>query len=208
MDKGELMEMARFAEQTDRYEDMYKYMKQVVELGEKLDVSERNLLSVAYKNAVGVRRAAWRVVVAIEQRKDSVKPEIVQEYRKEIEKELSDVCDEVLNLLDSHLIKKDDDDESQVFFLKMKGDYYRYVAEVKSGDARDDTISKSQEAYQAAFTASQNMKPTHPIRLGLALNYSVFLYEILNDSAKACTLAKELWLSDDAAEPEVEEDDS
>merc|ERR1712025_170381 len=81
--------------------------------------------------------------------------------------------------------------ESKVFYLKMKGDYFRYLAEVAIGDKRKEIMESSQEAYKAAFDVAQKeMPPTHPIRLGLALNYSVFYYEILNDPDNACNLAK------------------
>ena len=73
----------------------------------------------------------------------------------------------------------------------MKGDYYRYLAEVAIGDARAAVLDDSQKAYQEAFEiAKSKMQPTHPIRLGLALNFSVFYYEILNSPEKACQLAK------------------
>merc|ERR1712053_4199 len=79
----------------------------------------------------------------------------------------------------------------KVFYLKMKGDYYRYLAEVAAGDDRAEIMKNSQESYKQAFDiAGQEMPPTHPIRLGLALNYSVFYYEILNDPEQACSLAK------------------
>ncbi|XP_059897083.1 LOW QUALITY PROTEIN: 14-3-3 protein beta/alpha-like [Gadus macrocephalus] len=85
----------------------------------------------------------------------------------------------------------------QVFYLKMKGDYFRYLAEVESEDAKQETISQSQAAYQSALDIStKEMTSTHPIRLGLALNFSVFYYEILNAPDKACTLAKKAF--DDA----------
>ena len=73
----------------------------------------------------------------------------------------------------------------------MKGDYYRYLAEVAIGENRTSVLDDSQKAYQEAFEiAKSKMQPTHPIRLGLALNFSVFYYEILNSPDKACQLAK------------------
>lgn len=56
-----------------------------------------------------------------------------------------------------------------------------------------DTVENSQQAYQNAFDISKkDMQPTHPIRLGLALNFSVFYYEILNSPEQACSLAKQV----------------
>ena len=81
----------------------------------------------------------------------------------------------------------------QVFYLKMKGDYFRYLAEVATGEDRSSVLEDSQKAYQEAFEiAKSKMQPTHPIRLGLALNFSVFYYEILNSPEKACQLAKQV----------------
>merc|ERR1712240_540054 len=79
----------------------------------------------------------------------------------------------------------------------MKGDYYRYLAEVATGDARQGVVEDSQKSYQEAFDiAKAKMQPTHPIRLGPALNFSVFYYEILNSPDRACHLAKQAF--DDA----------
>jgi len=116
---------------------------------------------------------------------------MAKEYREKIEKELNDICGDVLQLLDKRLIAKASNPESEVFYLKMKGDYYRYLAEVAVGDTRATVLEDSQKAYQEAFEiAKSKMQPTHPIRLGLALNFSVFYYEILNSPEKACQLAK------------------
>ena len=72
-----------------------------------------------------------------------------------------------------------------------KGDYHRYLAEFAMSDQRKASADKSLEAYQAATeVASTELAPTHPIRLGLALNFSVFYYEILNSPDKACQMAK------------------
>ncbi|CBY13529.1 unnamed protein product [Oikopleura dioica] len=191
--KAEYVARAKLSEQAERYDDMADYMRKVTESGIELVNEERNLLSVAYKNVVGARRSSWRIISSIEQKCEhgEKKLAIAQEYRQKVEIELRDICKVVLNLLDTHLIPKSSTGESKVFYLKMKGDYYRYLAEVASGDDRKAIMQSSQEAYKAAFDVAQSdMPPTHPIRLGLALNYSVFYYEILNDPENACTLAK------------------
>ena len=78
-----------------------------------------------------------------------------------------------------------------------KGDYHRYLAEFAIGDKRKLSADKSLEAYKAATEVAQtDLAPTHPIRLGLALNFSVFYYEILNAPDQACQLAKQAF--DDA----------
>ncbi|KAL4660601.1 14-3-3 protein gamma-B-like [Arapaima gigas] len=100
---------------------------------------------------------------------------------------------DVLNLLDNFLIKNcsETQHESKVFYLKMKGDYYRYLAEVATGEKRAAVVESSEKAYSEAHEISkEHMQPTHPIRLGLALNYSVFYYEIQNAPEQACHLAK------------------
>ena len=125
------------------------------------------------------------------------KQHIAKEYREKVEKELRDICKDVLGLLDNFLVPNASNAESKVFYLKMKGDYFRYLSEVAQGDERKAVVDDSQKAYQDAFDISKSkMQPTHPIRLGLALNFSVFYYEILNSPDKACHLAKQAF--DDA----------
>ncbi|XP_069813388.1 14-3-3 protein zeta/delta [Dendropsophus ebraccatus] len=193
MDKSELVQKAKLSEQAERYDDMAACMKRVTEEGGELSNEERNLLSVAYKNVVGARRSSWRVISSIEQKTDGSekKQQMAREYREKIETELREICNDVLSLLDKYLVPNASQAESKVFYLKMKGDYYRYLAEVASGDDKKTIVEQSQQAYQDAFDISKmEMQPTHPIRLGLALNFSVFFYEILNSPERACSLAK------------------
>merc|ERR1711941_46207 len=193
-DKDELVQRAKLAEQAERYDDMAASMKAVTETGIELSNEERNLLSVAYKNVVGARRSSWRVISSIEQKTEGSerKQQMAKEYREKVEKELRDICNDVLALLDKFLIAKASNAESKVFYLKMKGDYYRYLAEVAVASQKpdkDEITKASEEAYQEAFdTSTKAMAPTHPIRLGLALNYSVFHYEIFNNPERACQL--------------------
>lgn len=198
-DRDEQIQRAKLAEQAERYDDMAAAMKKVTESNSELSNEERNLLSVAYKNVVGARRSSWRVISSIEQKTEGSerKQSMAREYREKIEKELKDICQDVLKLLDKFLVPKASNAESKVFYLKMKGDYFRYLAEVAVGEDRNAVIDDSQKAYSEAFEiAKSQMQPTHPIRLGLALNFSVFYYEILNSPERACHLAKQAF--DDA----------
>ncbi|GAV66813.1 14-3-3 domain-containing protein [Cephalotus follicularis] len=191
--------LAKLAEQAERYEEMVQFMQKVVTgwtPAAELSVEERNLLSVAYKNVIGSLRAAWRIVSSIEQKEEGRKNEehvaIVKEYRSTIEAELSEVCASILRISDSHLVPSATGSESKVFYLKMKGDYHRYLAEFKVADERKAAAEDTMLAYKAAQdVALADLAPTHPIRLGLALNFSVFYYEILNQSDKACSMAKQ-----------------
>ena len=80
---------------------------------------------------------------------------------------------------------------SFLLFLLRKGDYYRYIAEFSTGNERDKASKNSKGAYEDASEAAKKLQSTHPIRLGLALNYSVFHYEIDNNPQEACKIAKE-----------------
>ncbi|AQZ17264.1 BMH2 (YDR099W) and BMH1 (YER177W) [Zygosaccharomyces parabailii] len=194
--------LAKLAEQAERYEEMVENMKAVASSGQELSVEERNLLSVAYKNVIGARRASWRIVSSIEQKEESKEKsehqvKLIRTYRSKIEAELTKISDDILSVLDSHLIPSATTGESKVFYYKMKGDYHRYLAEFSSGEVREKATQASLEAYKTASEiATTELPPTHPIRLGLALNFSVFYYEIQNSPDKACHLAKQAF--DDA----------
>ena len=195
-EREELVSKAILAEQAERYEDMAKSMKEFTEKGGEISNDERNVLSIAYKNIVGERRNAWRVVSSIEKTyedSDSRK-KIAKDYLERIASEQKNICEEVLCLLGDILIPNATSFESKIFYLKMKGDYFRYLAEVKfasSMDAsREKEVEEAQKAYEEAYSlCKEEMPAVHPIRLGLALNYSVFHYEILNQPEKACELA-------------------
>ena len=176
---------------------MVEHMKAVAQQPQELTVEERNLLSVAYKNVIGSRRASWRVISSIEQKSDSDRLAVIQGYKRKIETELEDICTDILEIIKNELIPNSVSDEGKVFYYKMKADYYRYLAEFQVGDVRKESSARALEAYNSATTiATRDLPPTHPIRLGLALNFSVFYYEILNSPDRACHLAKQAF--DDA----------
>ena len=116
--------------------------------------------------------------------------DLLRAYKTKIENEVEKISNDIVALLDTHLIPKATTPETQVFYLKMKGDYYRYFAECVTGDKNKKAGEQGQEAYKKATEKAAELPTTHPSRLGLALNYSVFHYEILNKPEEACKLAK------------------
>ncbi|XP_030007739.1 tyrosine 3-monooxygenase/tryptophan 5-monooxygenase activation protein, epsilon polypeptide 1 isoform X1 [Sphaeramia orbicularis] len=170
-------------------------MKNVAGMNVELTGEERNLLSVAYKNVIGARRASWRIISSIEQREESKggeeKLKMIREYRQTVETELKTICGDILDALEKNLLPSAVMGESKVFYNKRKGDYHRYLAEFATGNNRKEAAENSLVAYKTATDlAMSELPPTHPIRLGLALNFSVFYYEILNSPDRACRLAK------------------
>merc|ERR1719510_420713 len=155
-------------------------------------MEERNLLSVAYKNVVGNKRQSWRT---FQETNDPTKTgEKYASYAKLIEGELESICDEVLKLLQTIVDSQSDNDKSdqakedEVFYRKMMGDYNRYLAELDP----EKFGKKAKEQYEKAWEkAKEHLAETHPIRLGLALNFSVCRYEILKEPKEACALAKD-----------------
>jgi 14-3-3 protein epsilon len=201
LSRDEHVYMAKLSEQAERYEDMVSHMKVVASGDTELSIDERNLLSVAYKNVIGARRASWRIVSSVRDKEESKGNEkhvsMIQSYREKVEKELADICADVINILQTYLIPKAASPESKVFYYKMVGDYHRYLAEFSTGDNRSKVASSSLEGYKAASDiAEKELAPTNPIRLGLALNFSVFYYEVMNSPERACNLAKQAF--DDA----------
>ena len=145
--------LTKLAEQAERYEEMVENMKDVASAGQELSVEERNLLSVAYKNVIGTRRASWRIVSSIEQKEESKENsehqiKLIKDYRAKIEAELTKISDDILSVLDKHLIPSASSGESKVFYYKMKGDYHRYLAEFSQGDVRENATKASLDAYQ------------------------------------------------------------
>ncbi|KAJ7851388.1 14-3-3 protein [Mycena olivaceomarginata] len=181
--------LAKLAEQAERYDaeypEMVENMKCVAWFDQELTVEERNLLSVAYKNVIGARRASRRIVFSVEDSKrNEAQISVIKGYREKIEVELAKICDDVLDLLETHLIPSAVSGEM--------GDYHRYLAEFAASHKREDSANKSLEAYSAASNvAAIELSPISPLRLGLALNY-----EILASPDRACQLAKQAF--DDA----------
>ncbi|KAJ0980185.1 hypothetical protein J5N97_008440 [Dioscorea zingiberensis] len=115
--------IAKLAEQAERYEEMVEIMKKVAQLDQELTVEERNLLSVGYKNVIGARRASWRIISSVQQEEESKGNELlvnlIKGNRQKVEEELTIICNDLLALIEAHLIPSSKSPESFVFYYKI-----------------------------------------------------------------------------------------
>mmetsp|Transcript_74643 Transcript_74643/g.136560 ORF Transcript_74643/g.136560 Transcript_74643/m.136560 type:complete len:254 (-) Transcript_74643:129-890(-) len=195
MSRAKDLYFAKLAELTDRYDEMADYMETIGKAPDELSAEERLLLSLAYKGAVESRRASLRKIISVEQMERTKGSEKNATYAREhcskLEVELQEICDTLVNLLENNLISKATTDESKVFYQKMKADHYRYIAEVTDGDKKRAAVEHARNAYEdATRVAEKDLPRTHPIRLGLALNFSVFQYEVLKKPHEACKTSR------------------
>lgn len=207
---------AQLCEQANRFDDMVEMMRELCKNHDDLTIDERNLLSCAYKNVIGSRRTSLRILnealgtskgqqatkegekTANCDKKLPCNPPIIQSIMSNIELELKFYCNDILNILVARLIPSTSaTGESRVFYFKMKGDYTRYLCETCTGTERKDKANESLVAYKTASDRAMiELPPTHPVRLGLMLNFSVFYYEIMKSPERSCRLAKQAF--DDA----------
>lgn len=196
--REECVYLAKVAESADRYPEMLEYVKGIVKFSNaRLSIEERSLLSVAYKNVTGSLRNGWRAVAHIEEvegpKQSTSQRELalIRQQHARIEREIAEACEDVLRLLTNTLIPAAHPGDETVFYYKMKGDYYRYLAELARGDTRKDHAAASLDAYKLAYKlALGSLEATHPTRLGLALNFAVYYRDVLNSPERACHLAK------------------
>ncbi|KAF8565063.1 hypothetical protein P879_09420 [Paragonimus westermani] len=180
--------------------EMVNHLGKLVKLGVELTPQEMNLFSLAYKNLIGPKRKALRVITAAVEKGEDEGSKYVEYdkiFQKQIESEVRQISHSLIGLTETNLIKRDTPVESKAFYLKLRADYFRYLAEFEDGNDKNDAAEYSLAAYKEAYDlACSALQPTHPIRLGIALNFAVFYYEIIHSADRACKLAKQAF--DDA----------
>ena len=192
-ERARLRFMASLAEQSARWEECVEFVREVCSLGVELTVAERNLLSTGYKNLVRKRRESRRVLRHIDAQDGSRQfSNVVGAYTGKIEEQLEVICTEVIALVERDLLPHSRDVENRVFYLKLVGDHFRYLSEFQQDEVKLGSTRRALAAYKNAqeIVDGGQLDPANPVSLGLALNYSVFLYEILADHAAAKRLAE------------------
>ena len=189
----ELSSLAQVALIAERYLDASKYVEELIKKKkEDLTKEEKNIFYKSFKYVVNSKRSAWLSINYLEEKeKNDERMEIIKNYKNIIEKDILDICKNVISLINNFLLTKAVIDESKMFYLKMKGDYYRYLCEFKALNENKNYLEESEKNYKNAIDLSQNISWIGTIKLGLYLNYSVFIYEIKKDTKKAIQIAKE-----------------
>ncbi|XP_025418322.1 14-3-3 protein zeta/delta-like [Sipha flava] len=191
---------AKLAQEANRFEDMAMYMRQVFETGAPMSKDEDNMLAAAYKHLLDTKRTSRRSLITVEHM-DTVAPleaTMARDYRERVESEVLALCTEMLTVISGWLESpraQSSDPESHVFYRKLYADYKRYAAEVTTDSLdRAAVITESRVAYERAEQLGRDsLRPIDPIRLGLMLNYSVFLYQMCDQHRQGHDLAKEAY---------------
>lgn len=187
---------ATLAEQAERYDEMAEHMHNASSMfDQELDAEERNLLGVAYKQAVAQRRSAWRVVATVEHQEEKngnvMTTAAARAYRLTIETEMKTLCQQILSLLTDTLIPRASSADAKVSLHKAQGDYYRYIAEITDNAEKTDATRSAKQAYEKGTKIAESMLPvTSSFRLGLALNYAVFYYEVMGSPPDAVRIGR------------------
>ncbi|KAJ4478030.1 14-3-3 domain-containing protein [Lentinula aciculospora] len=198
--RAESLLIAELAAEAERYDDVISQIKTIAtQFDARLTNDERNLLSIAYKNKTNTLRNSWRIVDTLEKMQASRTAPgtttrqltLIRQQRKKIERELANVCKDIVKLLEKQLLPAAKPGEERVFYSKMKGDYYRYLAEFAHEVEREWYADESLNAYKQAYRhAMSTLESVHPTRLGLALNFAVFYHDVRKSPERACHLAK------------------
>jgi len=185
--------MARVADQAERHLDVIKFINSIIAIDPKLTADERSLLSVAYKAITGSRRTALRSVLAFLEDPSihgaTEREASLNNLKKTLLEELDQYCNDIIQLVDNKLLPAASDEVTKVFYEKLKADYYRYSVEFRSGDVREKGAELANKCYKTAMDFAATLSKANPQFLGLALNYSVFLYEIIGQKSQAIELA-------------------
>eukprot|EP00013_Stygamoeba_regulata_P013459 CAMPEP_0177675102 /NCGR_PEP_ID=MMETSP0447-20121125/26984_1 /TAXON_ID=0 /ORGANISM="Stygamoeba regulata, Strain BSH-02190019" /LENGTH=378 /DNA_ID=CAMNT_0019183391 /DNA_START=118 /DNA_END=1255 /DNA_ORIENTATION=- len=192
--------LARVAEAANRYRDMKNIICSTVRASvSELTAEERSLILSAFKNMllpISARMLREKELIEAEEERiahalliSSSFKRIRNEYRSRIEEELHLLCNEAIVLADA-LDASCERIENQMFLCQLKADHYRYMAELTPRVAKSPFNEQAKVQYEKGLELSSQVWPAHPLRLSLALNFSVFCHENLGDTKQAVKIAK------------------
>ena len=191
--------LMKMFQRTERYPEMVKAINKYVEQNPVLNEEERKLLCDGYKNIISDKRNSLRLLSNLSKKEEEEGKQInhkkqINIIREKIQSELLSIFEEVHSFLDKYLIPNAQNTEAKVFYMKIKADYYRYHCEFAENDAFEEAKDNAERIYKEAYDlALKDISIYNSIRLGLALNYSVFEYEIMDNKNDAYNIAQKAY---------------
>lgn len=160
----------------------------------ELTMRERYLFSVSCKQVFVACRRRWQAVTEAKAA-DAARGKVgdvakAKQQLKVIEEQLREVCNSAIQLSQDQLALCASA-ESVVFYLKVMADYLRYLANFTEGEAKEKVVARSRNCYsEAATKAAGDLVPSHPLNVGVLLNYAVFMYDMMHDVKEAVRIAE------------------
>lgn len=182
--------MAMLSQQCFNYEEMIKYLEKLVqERNKDFSPEERELLSFGLFQLINTKRNSLHKVMAYEtkerKKENSGYLLYLQEYRREIEADLTAVCQKIITTIDSLFFKKAENVEAKIYYKKLKADIYRYMSEYAKDELREKVTKESLTTYQECIKMAKDLSLGNPIILGCHLNLSIYYYEVMNERKTA-----------------------
>lgn len=184
----------------DEQRENIEIVKKIIDLDPNLSEEDRNILTIAYKNPVTSRRDTLRNIENVylqnfDEQDEDYNPkrfERMKDFEQKIKNELEELCIELINLVDEKILSRSTVyPEERVFYEKMKGDFYRYICENRPREEVEEYINNAKQCYNDGLEIGRTeLSQASPTFLGLVLNYTVFLYEIMDLKEEAIELSK------------------
>lgn len=195
LSREEYVYLAKLYEKAEKGDEAIEFIKCFVNLNPDLTKEERMVLSSGYKFKISQKRNSWRLLNAAEKKEmkksESENLKAILETKSKVEDEMRDIILDLQDLLDNVLLPKATKNVSKVYFLRLKGDYLRYLAEFTSPQDQEEVITQAEIAYNESYElAEQHLQISNVNRLGIALNFSIFLYETRGLKEDAIVIAK------------------
>ena len=187
--------LATILENAGKHEEAMKYMEEIAKSKKNdLSIEEINLLTISFNNQITKKLNQIKIlnkVIAKDELTNSKYLKTDTNIRDIIQRDINDICNKMINLCDNYLLNKTEKNETKILYLKLRGQYYRYLSDVLENEQQKDANKNAINSFNEAFELIDNLSVTNPIRLGFILNYAIFQYEFLDDIDTALKIAKE-----------------
>ena len=186
--------LAKYCLEIEKYEDAIKYIDDLIKgKNEELTEEERNIFILIYRRYITDQRNTWKTLYQLEEKEKLMKTgyvTLINEIRNNIEEIIKTTSEKIIYLTNNYILNKVFSNEGRAFFYKVKGDFYRYLSELSYGEELNTYIQNAFQNYKESVTYSSDVEALNIIKLGNFLNFAVFQYEVMNNTAAAIKIAQ------------------